>query len=251
MTTAVSATWDGLTADSLARRCGVPRVEVLLETGSTLDVAHALAENGAPGGTVVLADAQRAGRGRQGRSWSSPHARGVWCTVIERPDDRRVLDLLSLRVGLYVAEGLDALAGERVLVKWPNDLLVRAGKVAGILSEARWSGASLAWVAVGVGVNVMAPDGVDASAGLLPGTRRADVLAIVVRAVRSASAADGGLSPDELERYASRDALAGRRVTAPAEGRIQGIAPSGGLVIDTPRGREEHRVGTIRFAEDS
>ena len=146
--------WDGLSAEDLARRCGVPRVKLLRETDSTLDVAHALASQGAPEGTLVVADYQTAGRGRFGRVWSSRPGLGVWCTVIERPNDPEALDVLSIRVGLRAAQALDALAGERVGVKWPNDLVLAAGKVGGILSEARWTGASLAWVAVGVGVGV-------------------------------------------------------------------------------------------------
>ena len=187
-------TWDGHTAGALAHRCGVPHVELLAETDSTLDVAHALAEGDAPAGTVVIADTQRAGRGRQGRAWSSPAGQGVWCTIIERPADPGVLDVLSIRIGLRLAEGLDALAGERVRVKWPNDLVVRAGKLAGILTEARWSGSRLAWVAVGVGVNVIAPDDVASAAGLLPGTSRSDVLHAIVRSVRAAATTEGHLS---------------------------------------------------------
>jgi BirA family biotin operon repressor/biotin-[acetyl-CoA-carboxylase] ligase len=244
-------TWDELTADELARRCGVPRVELLAETGSTLDVAHALAESGAATGTIVVADTQRAGRGRQGRSWSSQPGRGVWCAVVERPLDARALDVLSIRIGIRLAEALDALAGQLVRVKWPNDLVVRGGKVAGILTEARWSGSVLAWVAVGVGVNVIPPDDVPSSAGLLAGTRRADVLQAVVRSVRAAAAVPGQLTDDELRRFAAHDLLWRRHIVSPARGVVAGISASGSLQVDTSHGREEHRAGTIRFAEDS
>jgi BirA family biotin operon repressor/biotin-[acetyl-CoA-carboxylase] ligase len=213
-----------------------------------------LAEADAPAGTVVVADTQRAGRGRLGRVWSSPPGQGVWCTIIERPSDPGVLDVLSIRIGLRLAEGLDALAGERVRVKWPNDLVVRGGKVGGILTEARWSGSTLAWVAVGVGVNVIAPDDAPSAAGLLPGTHRADVLHAIVRAVRAAASVEGHLSDDELARFAMRDALSGRRILEPSEGRVAGISTSGALLVDPPapagKGRAQHRAGTIRFAEE-
>jgi BirA family biotin operon repressor/biotin-[acetyl-CoA-carboxylase] ligase len=254
--TQLSVMWDGHTAGALAHRCGVPHVELLTETDSTLDVAHALAETDAPAGTVVVADTQRAGRGRHGRPWSSPPGQGVWCTIIERPSDARVLEVLSIRIGLRLAEGLDALAGERVGVKWPNDLVLHAGKVGGILTEARWSGSTLAWVAVGVGVNVVAPDDAPMAAGLQPGTRRTDVLHAIVRAVRGAATVEGHLSNDELARFAGRDALFGRRILDPSEGRVAGIAASGALLVDASPGsgregkREQHRAGTIRFAEE-
>jgi BirA family transcriptional regulator, biotin operon repressor / biotin---[acetyl-CoA-carboxylase] ligase len=243
--------WDGHTAGALAHRCGVPHVELLTDTDSTLDVAHALADEDAPAGTLIVADTQRAGRGRQGRRWSSPAGHGVWCSVIERPADPRVLDVLSIRIGIRVAEGLDALAGEQVRVKWPNDLMLRAGKLGGILTEARWSGSTLAWVAVGVGVNVIPPPGVPLAAGLPHGVERPDVLHAIVRAVRAAATTEGQLSDDEMRRFAARDALIGRPIISPVQGRVAGISAVGALLVDTAQGREQHRAGTIRFAEES
>jgi BirA family biotin operon repressor/biotin-[acetyl-CoA-carboxylase] ligase len=253
MTLGTEITWDGFTAEALARRCEAPRLELLAETDSTLDVAHALADRGAPAGTVVVADSQRAGRGRQGRSWSSQMGRGVWCTVIERPTDAKILDVLSIRIGIRLAESLDSLAaaGETVLVKWPNDLVVGRGKVGGILTEARWSGSVIGWVAVGVGVNVVPPEDIPTAAGLESGTRRADVLQAIVRAVRASAGIRGELTQDELRRFAARDALAQRPVVSPARGIAAGISASGALQIDTSHGREEHRAGTVRFAEES
>lgn len=250
MTTVNDVRWDGFDAAALAARLGVPGLELRAAVESTQDVAHALAQAGAPAGTVVLADAQHAGRGRHGRSWSSAPGQGVWCTVVERPSDARALDVLSLRVGLHLARGLDALAGERVMIKWPNDLVLAAGKVAGILAEARWSGQQPSWVAVGVGVNVVRPQ-VAGAAGLPPAAERVQVLRTVVGAVRAAAAQRGWLSVDELRRYRERDLLAGRRLAAPAAGIAEGITTSGALVVRTERGIEEHRAGTIQLVEGS
>ena len=250
MSVAATVTWDGHTARALAQRCGVPRVELYDEVDSTLDVAHALAEQGAPSDTVVLADHQRAGRGRLGRSWSSPSGRGVWCTLIERPEDPRALDVLSIRVGLRAAEVLDELAGESVGVKWPNDLVTRSGKLGGILVEARWAGSSLQWVAVGVGINVVAPSDVSTAAGLRRGVQRAEVLVAIIGAIQSASSVQGWLTPEEMRRCAARDALRGRRIKSPAVGTVTGIDPSGALLVETARGSELHRAGTILFAEE-
>ncbi|MEK7401746.1 MAG: biotin--[acetyl-CoA-carboxylase] ligase [Gemmatimonadota bacterium] len=230
----------------------MPRVEVFHETESTLDVAHAMATRGAESGTLVVADRQTAGRGRMGRTWSSAPGAGVWCTVIERPSDTAALDVLSIRVGLGIAEALDAIAGERVGLKWPNDLIVAAGKLGGILIETRWSGEAINWVAVGVGVNVVAPANVPGAAGLIaaPGSRVA-VLAAIVGAVRAAAARIGHLSPDEEARYAARDALRGKQIAEPAAGTVAGIAPTGELLVTQPNRIARVRSGTIRLAEDS
>jgi len=244
-----SVEWDGLSSEDLRARCNVARLELLNETDSTLDVAHTLAEQGAEAGTVVVADSQRAGRGRHGRVWSSAPGRGVWCTIVERPRDTSVLDVLSLRVGLGIAEGLDAHAGARVGLKWPNDLVLESGKLGGILVEARWSGPTLGWVAVGVGVNVLAPTDVAGGAALRPGTVRAEVLAVVVRAVRAAVARTGPLLPDEVARYQLRDALRGRSITEPLDGVVLGVAPNGELSVKTARGSERVRAGSIRLSE--
>jgi len=218
---------------------------------STLDVAHELAERGAPAGTLIVADAQRAGRGRLGRAWRSEPGRGVWSTVIERPEDVRALDVLSLRVGLYCAESLDALARRSVGVKWPNDLVVDGRKLGGVLVEARWSGDRLAWVAIGVGVNVLEPN-VEGAAGLPAGTRRIDALAAIVRSIRAAARAPGALTADELRRWATRDTLEGARIVSPAAGIVKGISATGALLVSTEQGIEEHRAGSVEreSAED-
>ncbi len=249
MTMAALVTWDGLTADDIAVQCGAKRVELFSETDSTLDVAHALAEQGALSGTVVVADSQRAGRGRLGRPWSSLPGLGVWCTVVERPADTAALDVLSIRVGLELAEGLDGLGADRIDLKWPNDLLLRGGKLAGILTETRWSAGAPAWVAVGVGVNIVAPTDVPGGVGLGAGVARIDVLRAVLRAVQSAAARTGHLSAEEESRYRLRDALRGRRIVEPVAGTVDGVTASGELLVRTSRGVERVRAGTIRVGE--
>ena len=239
-------TWDGYDAATLAAMCRATALELLAETDSTQNDAHRLAETGAEPGTVVVADSQRAGRGRQGRSWQSEPGIGVWCTTVERPSPES-LDVLSLRVGLYVAERLDRFTGELVRVKWPNDLLIGSRKLGGILVEARWLGQSLGWVAIGVGVNVGAPSGVSNAVGMKPGTRRSDVLTAVVRAVREAAAQRGTLTPDELERFSARDALVGRDILSPIVGNVEGITAAGELRVATGRGVEYVRAGTVEL----
>lgn len=248
MTAGTAYRWDGLDASEIRAMLDVSHVELREEVDSTLDVAHARAAEGTRSNALVLADAQHAGRGRLGRPWSSAPRRGVWCTLIERPDPRAVA-VLSLRVGLSVAERLDALAGERVGVKWPNDLVVGAGKIGGILVEARWAGDELSWAAIGIGVNVIPPADVPAAAGMPAGVRRIDVLRQVVEGVRAAVSLGGPLSDMELLRFQRRDILLGRRLASPGVGAGAGITPDGALVIRTAGGSEQHRAGTVAFAE--
>ena len=168
--------YDGEAVGSLAARAMVPCLEVHAELTSALDRAHLLGASGTPAGTVVVADRQTAGRGRLGRVWHSEAGTGVWVALVERPSDTVALGVLSLRLGLAVAEALAPHSSSPIRLKWPNDLWTAAGKLAGVLVEARWRGSALEWVAIGVGVNVR-PRGADpVVAGLDAGTRRPDVL---------------------------------------------------------------------------
>ena len=133
------------------------RVLFFNSTGSTNDVALALAAAGDAEGLVVLADEQTAGRGRQGRSWHSPPGSGLCVSIVLRPSrattgDGRATRLVTLAAGVALAEAVEAVTGLRADIKWPNDLLVGRRKLAGILSESATS--DLAHVVVGYGLNV-------------------------------------------------------------------------------------------------
>ena len=122
--------------------------------GSTNDVAATLAEEGEPEGTVVVADAQTAGRGRQGRVWVSPPAAGLYSSVILRPP-AEALDLVTLTAGVALADGLRAATGIDTSVKWPNDIYVHGRKVAGILAEGGAQAAGPTHVVLGFGINLL------------------------------------------------------------------------------------------------
>lgn len=242
------ARYDGLDPETLARRLGVPRLAVFDSTASTMDDAHGLAAVGAAAGTVVLADRQSAGRGRGGRRWASDAGTGIWLTMVERPNDADALDVLSLRLGVRAARVLDRFAPSRVGLKWPNDLFVGDGKLAGILVEARWKADRLDWVAIGIGINTRAPTGVAAAASLVAGVSRVEVVAELVPALRAAAAARGRLTARELEEFAARDLAAGRECDRPVPGRVRGITADGALVIATPAGERTFREGSLSFA---
>jgi BirA family biotin operon repressor/biotin-[acetyl-CoA-carboxylase] ligase len=157
--------------------------------------------------------------------------------------------VLSLRCGLYAAEALDPLAGAPVAVKWPNDLYVGEGKLAGILVETRWRGTAPDWVAVGFGLNVISPD-LATGAGLTRGATRLAALDALIPALRRAVAARGELTAAEMARWAQRDVAFGRAVTSPAPGRAAGITAAGELLVESADGAvTPHRSGSLLFAE--
>ncbi len=116
---------------------------------STMDIAHQLAADDAPEGTLVVATQQEQGRGRLGRRWESPEG-GIYCSLLVRPQrPPKEIPQLSLIAGLGVAEAIQQASGLSASIRWPNDVLIRDCKVAGILVESR-NGAAV----IGVGVNV-------------------------------------------------------------------------------------------------
>jgi BirA family transcriptional regulator, biotin operon repressor / biotin---[acetyl-CoA-carboxylase] ligase len=215
-----------------------------------MDIAHELASHAAQAGTVVLAETQRRGRGRGGKRWQSPAGGGIWMTVLERPENADGLEVLSVRVGLGVARALDPFAAEPVRLKWPNDLLLRTGKLGGILIETRWREERPEWVAIGLGINVRAP-GDAAGASLGEAVHRLDVLSAVVPAIRLAASGRGPLSVDEVGDWHSRDVSVGRTVVAPAAGVVRGLAPDGALLVQTAEGDSRCSSGSLIFAEDA
>jgi len=222
---------DGYTGLELAAELGLPRVELLAETPSTQDVAHRLAADGAGSGTLVVADQQTRGRGRNGARWHSAPGAGLWLTLIERPKDFSGVEVLSIRVGIRAARSLDRFAAEPIRLKWPNDLYVAGGKLAGILVEARWREERLEWLAIGIGLNIAPPADLPGAAGLDPGTRRSDVLAEMIPGIRLAASATGELSPRELVEFDTRDMARGHRCVQPAHGTVRGITASGELLV--------------------
>lgn len=240
--------YDGRTGADLRRLLDLPRVVVARDLASTQDAVHGLAELGAPAGTLVVADAQTAGRGRAGHGWRSEAGAGIWMTLLERPRDPAAIGVLSLRLAIRLAAVLDRWAAGPVRVKWPNDLYVGDRKLAGILTEARWRGTRLDWVAIGIGINVRVPASLDAAA-LIPGTDRVEVLAEVVPAVRAAAAAGGALTTTEVERFDSRDLARGRACREPARGVAAGITPDGALIIHGDAGTQTVRAGSLVLEE--
>lgn len=120
---------------------------------STNDFANELALQGEKEGTIIIAEEQTAGRGTKGRKWYSASQKGLYLSVILRPQ-RRDLSLLPLVAGLAVRDALFEAEGLQVRLKWPNDLLCKSKKLGGILCEASFIGNEMSHVILGIGINL-------------------------------------------------------------------------------------------------
>lgn len=124
------------------------------EVDSTNNVAKKMAEEGAPHGRLVIAENQNAGKGRRGRTWSSPEGTGIWMTFILRPQiSPQAASMLTLVAAMAVRKAIYLETGLETVIKWPNDIVAGGKKICGILTE---MSAELEWinyVVVGVGIN--------------------------------------------------------------------------------------------------
>jgi BirA family transcriptional regulator, biotin operon repressor / biotin---[acetyl-CoA-carboxylase] ligase len=251
---------DDIPAATLARRWGIPQCGVFRTLPSSLDAIHDLGAQGAPAGSVILAEEQTAGRGRDGRTWHSPPG-GVWLGMLLRPP-LPPAGVLSLRIGLVLADVVEevlgvrptSLSGPRAALKWPNDVLVDDRKVAGILCESRWQGDALQWLGVGIGINVAneippaVADRAIALRELRPYIRRLDVLDPLVPALLRLTTHDARLSEFECAAFARRDWLRGRQIRTPLTGRAAGIRPDGALLVDTGAGTTMVQGGHVELS---
>ncbi len=155
---ALVGTPDRLIADDLIARlneCDFIRdIIVFEETDSTNNHVSTLGRNGAPGGVVVFAERQTAGRGRFGRRWDSASHLGLWFSVLLRPElPISQWPRLTTWAAVGIAAGIEILLGVRVGIKWPNDVLFDGRKVAGVLIETGCDAAQRPFAAVGIGIN--------------------------------------------------------------------------------------------------
>jgi BirA family transcriptional regulator, biotin operon repressor / biotin---[acetyl-CoA-carboxylase] ligase len=213
-------------------------------TGSTNDRARELAAGGAPNGTVVLAEEQTAGRGRQGRTWVAPPGRALTLSIVVRMPGP-AFELLPLSAPVAVCEACERAAPVSCRIKWPNDVWIGRRKVAGILIEAR---PQEGWAVLGIGLNV------DTSEDELGGDIRATATSL---RIASSGAVDrhvalealldrlaeriGGDRELLLAAYRQRDALYGSEIawTGPdgaLEGEAEGVDDEGNLVVFTGDG---------------
>jgi BirA family biotin operon repressor/biotin-[acetyl-CoA-carboxylase] ligase len=217
-------------------------------TDSTNERAKELALAGAPGGLVVTAEEQAAGRGRRGNGWFAPLGSSLLYSALLRPFSAETAALLPLAVPVAVCEAAESVAPVRCQVKWPNDVWVEERKVAGVLVEAR---PEEGWAVIGVGVNVaiarddFPPELRETADSLLPTEAEGGVPAGGAPGVRRALAALNeslgrwvAASDDEvLAAFRTRDALSGRPISwQGGEGVAQEIDERGHLIVEKPDG---------------
>ena len=249
--------WEGAPTSTWELRWGVPRFEAWVRVGSTNDRARTLAADGAPPFTLVVAEEQVAGRGREGRSWASPSGLGLWASLVLRSPDLHARLLTPLLVGVAVCRAVETRVPElEVGLKWPNDVLLGRRKLAGVLCEGDLEGT----VVVGVGVNVRQRPrdfpppirgravSLEMAAGREVG--RAPLLGEIVSRIRElmdppAARLSGALARE----VAARDRLRGHAVVTHGDrpGVARGIDPDGALRVEREGGRTERvRAGSVR-----
>ncbi|MEA2579760.1 MAG: BirA family transcriptional regulator [Actinomycetota bacterium] len=214
-------------------------------TGSTNQVAAAMAAEGFPEWSIAAAGHQTAGRGRLGRTWEDEPGSSLMCSVVLRPAGVAPEQggWLSLMAGVALAEGARTLTGRDIRCKWPNDLLLDGAKVGGILVESQVFDGRLAVAIVGTGVNLKEPEGIAGAAGLGGEVDPEALLIAYLRAlVDLYHPNDAGFADAISERWRSLSATIGSDVGATTvDGReVRGTAtdldPRGGLILATELG---------------
>jgi len=231
----------------------VRRVVCLAEADSTNAEALRLAAGGEPSGTVVVADAQSAGRGRLGRSWWAEPGGSLLASWLIRPElaaDR--WPALTLVAGLAAARALIASAGIEVRLKWPNDLLIQGRKLGGLLAEADGRGA----LVVGLGVNVRQTEFPDEIAGIATSVVAAGGRLVerswVLAATLSSFGARMHHPEAALDEYRGLCDTLGREVrvervgSEPVEGIAHDVAPNGALIVEAESGRVSVSAGDVQ-----
>jgi BirA family biotin operon repressor/biotin-[acetyl-CoA-carboxylase] ligase len=219
---------------------GTPRVHHRL-TDSTNERAKQLAAAGAPHGTLVTADEQSAGRGRQGRVWTAPAGSAVLMSLVLRELD----ELLPIAAAVAVCEALPADAA----IKWPNDVWIDRRKVAGILVEGRPQDG---WAVLGVGLNVTTgsfpPELAETATSLRLAGLEAAPAEVLDDLLASLSRWLGAPRDRVLAAWRSRDALTGEQVRwTGGEGIAGGIDDSGALLVETSEGQVTLDAGEVHL----
>ncbi len=226
------------------------------EVDSTNTTAAALAHDGAAEGTLVVADHQRRGRGRGGSRWETPPGTAIALSLVLRPSVEHPQRWTGLGA-LAVADGLQQ-EGLAARIKWPNDVLLEGGKVAGVLAEADWEGDRLSHLVLGIGVNVrrgsvpeqglaFAATCVEEHAGRV--VSRVRLITAIVQALELRFAQLG--SARFLQAWEERLAYVGEHVRVEMgqvtwEGRLLGLGAEGEARLLLADGREVSCTGEAR-----
>jgi BirA family biotin operon repressor/biotin-[acetyl-CoA-carboxylase] ligase len=220
-------------------------------TDSTNERAKELARAGAPHGTLVTADEQTAGRGRQGRAWVAPAGTAVLMSVVVREFDA----LLPLRAPVWVFSTLEceaSLEPKDAGIKWPNDIWIGDRKLAGILVEGN---PQEEWAVVGVGLNIWTeehefpPDLRDTATSLaIAQSGSPDIELMVEYLVGNLETWLQMPQEDVVDEWRVHDVLLGRAISwESGSGTAAGIDDSGALLVDTAEGQVALQAGEVHL----
>ena len=230
--------------------------------GSTNTAAMSWANEGAPEGSVVVAEFQTAGRGRQGRTWQADAGHNLMFSVVLRPSlPPTRLNLITLAASIATVEAVEAFTTPlRAAIKWPNDVLLEGYKCCGMLLESTLAGTSEATVILGIGLNVNQPAFPSelenqATSLLLQTGRQIPRAALLADLLGRLERYYEALSEDEIavrQTYAARlhglghpttlrFTEAGQSIT----GVIRGITDTGALRLETPDGVRTFHAGDV------
>lgn len=233
-------------------------LEIRELTDSTNDDARAAANKGASDGHVVVADAQRKGRGAHGRTWVSPPGQDLYLSIVAQVEvPLAELSLLTLAVGAGVAEAVELLAPRvKAQIKWPNDVWIDGHKLAGILVEGASLGDRALPAVIGIGLNVNRetfPADLDTPATSLKlaggePVARAKALAVLLQRVEHwVDRFAAGEREALIEAVNQRLCLRGQRARCDElAGVVEGVASTGALQLRVDGQLRELYAGTLR-----
>ena len=256
---------DTLHADDLLARLGKTKtiwrdIQVFEQTTSTNDVVEKLARDGVKEGVVVFAESQTRGRGRLGRKWISPAHKGLWFSVLLRPDLRpQETTQLTVASATALRRAIQSETGLKPEIKWPNDILIRGKKVAGILTELSAEVDRVKHIILGIGVDV------NLNANEFPPELRKTATSLKIETGETVSRAElavailreldfdyaricGGKFPAVADEWESGCATIGKNVTVhigerKIHGRAESLGDDGALLLRTEHGRLETITG--------
>ena len=235
-------------------------IRVLPQTTSTNDEASRAALEGHPEGLVIFAESQSAGRGRMGRRWSSPAGRGLWFSVLLRPSlaPSECTQLTAASANALV-RAIQSTTGITPEIKWPNDLLIKGKKIAGILTEMSAELEHVRSVILGIGIDATQTASefpadlrnIATSLKLATGkiVSRADLAEAVLRELdREYARIVAGQFAAVAEEWGSRCSTLGKQVTIDmgarrVRGRAEALDENGALLLRTEHGRIERIIG--------
>jgi BirA family transcriptional regulator, biotin operon repressor / biotin---[acetyl-CoA-carboxylase] ligase len=256
---------DALHADDLLARLGKTKVigrdiRVFEQTTSTNDVIEKLARDGVKEGVVVFAESQTRGRGRLGRKWISPAHKGLWFSILLRPDLRpQETTQLTVASATALRRAIQTETGLKPEIKWPNDILVGGKKIAGILTELSAELDKVRYVILGIGIDV------NLNANELPAELRKTATSLKIESDEIISRAElavavlreldldyaricGGKFSAVADEWEAHCATIGKNVTVhigdrKIRGRAESLDDDGALLLRTEHGHLERIIG--------